>query len=253
MMMFERKNGGHVADQRLVDLENTVKELPGVLGCVILADGESSSAEVQAFARVGLDPEAVEALISAEAARAGLADAIQVIHVFELDAESMFGDRSTLLRAAEMAEQDARARGPLTQNVDVDDPDATPGEDFKSLDTRPIVQRVVLSSVSGAAEAEVALSGDSQVVGSARGEKTLHGLRVVAEATLHACKQLVDGFKVELTGASLVSVMGEEAVLVLVKRGNGQDLVGSALLREGPASEATVRATLDAVNRFLSN
>lgn len=241
-------------DQRLVDLENTIKELPGVLGCVILADGESSSAEVQAFARVGLDREAVEALISSEAARAGLADAIQVIHVFELDAESMFGDRSTLLRAAEMAEQDARARGPLTQaSVDIDDAEPEPADDFKSLDTRPVVQRVVLSSVSGAAEAEVALSGDSQVVGSARGEKTVHGLRVVAEATLHACKQLVDGFKVELTGASLVSVMGEEAVLVLVKRGNGQDLVGSALLREGPASEATVRATLDAVNRFLSN
>lgn len=234
-------------DQRLLDLENTIKELPGVLGCVILTDGEASSAEIQAFARVGLDREAVEALIAAEADRAGLGDAIQVIHVFELDAESVFGDKGTLQRAAEMAEQDARARGPLSQDLE-----PAPSEPFQPLDTRPSVQRVVLSSLSGATEAQVQLSGDSQVVGQARGEKTLHGLRVVAEATLHACGQLVDGFAVELLGASLVSVVGEEAVLVLVRLSNGHDLVGSALLRQGPASEATVRATLDAVNRVLS-
>lgn len=234
-------------EQRLLDLESTIKELPGVLGCVILTDGESSSAEVQAFSRVGLDREAVEALIAAEAERAGLSDSIQTIHVFELDAESVFGDKGTLQRAAEMAEQDARAKGPLSPAVEV-----APREPVQLLDIRPSVQRVVLSSVSGATEAEVLLQGDSPVTGQARGEKTLHGLRVVAEATIHACAQLVEGFAVELRGASLVSVVGVEAVLVLVKLPNGQDLVGSALLREGPASEATVRATLDAVNRFLS-
>lgn len=237
-----------MADQRLLDLENTIKELPGVLGCVILTDGESSAAEVQAFARVGLDRDAVEALIASEAERQGLGDSIQVIHVFELDAESMFGDRGTLQRAAEMAEQDARARGPLTKGLDP----APEVVGFQPLDARPVIRRVVLSSVSGATEAEVSLAGDQQVVGQATGEKTLHGLKVVAEATLHACDQLVEGFSVELRGASLVSVVGEEAVLVVVRRSNGQDLLGSALLREGPASEATVRATLDAVNRFLS-
>lgn len=238
----------HVADQRLLELENTIKELPGVLGCVILTDGESSTAEIQAFARTGLDREAVEALIASEADRQGLGDSIQVIHVFELDAESMFGDKGTLQRAAEMAEQDARAHGPLTQDLG-----PAPEEvEFQPLETRPSVRRVVLSSVSGGTEAEVSLAGDQQVTGQAKGEKTLHGLRVVAEATLDACGQLVDGFSVELRGASLVSVVGEEAVLVLVRMSNGMDLVGSALLREGPASEATVRATLDAVNRFLS-
>lgn len=237
-----------MADPRLLQLEDTIKQLPGVLGCVILTDGESSAAEVQAFARTGLDRDAVEALIASEAERQGLGDSIQVIHVFELDAESMFGDRGTLQRAAEMAEQDARARGPITKDLDP----APEEPNFQPLDARPSVRRVVLSSVSGATEAEVSLGGDQQVVGQAKGEKTLHGLKVVAEATLHACDQLVDGFSVELRGASLVSVVGEEAVMVLVRLSNGHDLVGSALLRQGPASEATVRATLDAVNRVLS-
>jgi hypothetical protein len=85
----------------------------------------------------------------------------------------------------------------------------------------------------------------------ARGAKTLHGLKVVAEATLDACSQLVQTFDVELRGASLIAVAGQEAAVVLVRTAGGHDLVGSALLRNGPASEATVRATLDAVNRIL--
>jgi hypothetical protein len=51
-------------------------------------------------------------------------------------------------------------------------------------------------------------------------------------------------------GASLVSILGREAVLVLVKI-DDLETVGAALLRDGPATEAAVRATLDAVNRRM--
>lgn len=238
-----------MADRRLLELESTIKQLPGVLGCVILTDGGSTLAEIQAFARTGLDRDTVEALISSEAHRAGLGESIQVIHVLQLDPGATSEDRVTLQQAAEIAEEEARARGPITKDLEA----APPKVAIHQLDRRPSVAQVVLSSVSGATEAEVSLGGESQVVGQARGEQTIHGLRVVAEATLRACAKLLEeGVSLELRGASLVSVVGEEAVLVLVRLSTGQDLLGCALLRQGPASEATVRATLDAINRLIT-
>jgi hypothetical protein len=47
-----------------------------------------------------------------------------------------------------------------------------------------------------------------------------------------------------------VNVGGQEAVLVLVLE-DGQDMLGACLTRGGPLTEATVRATLDAINRRL--
>jgi len=261
-MVFEPDGEGTeaaMAQSQLIDLEMTIKQLPGVLGCVILANADGTAGEIQAFSRTGLDREAVEGLIVAEVERVGLSDHLRTIHVFELDAESLFGDRQSLERAAELAEQEARARGPLATDLEEADGDegapkrAGDGwSELRGLEVRPSVQRVVLSASSLVSQAEVALAAEpgSDVVGSASGEKTPHGLKVVAEATLDACAKLVPGFRVELRGASLVNVVGEEAVIVLVRAPQG-DLVGSALLRSGAASEAAVRATLDAVNRFL--
>lgn len=234
-------------EQPLVDLEKTIKQLPGVLGCVILASPDGSAAEIQAFSRTGIAREAVEGLIASEIERVGLGDQMTAIHVFELDAESVFGDRQSLERAAEVAEQEARVKGPLTTS-ERPEPVPEPWTTERGLASRPTLQRVVLSATSHTSEAEVSL-GD--VVGTASGDKTLHGLAVVAEATLQACERLVPDFDVDLLGASLVTVVGKEAVMVLVRVTESHDLLGAALLRDGPASEATVRATLDAVNRVL--
>lgn len=244
-----------MADSRLLDLESSIKSMPGVLGCVILVKPDGGAGEIQAFSRLGADRRALQDQILAELEQRGLQGQIKVVHVFELDAESLFGDRQTLERAAELAEQEARSRGPLSLAEEpaalAPEPARSRWEPENALKNRPLVQRVVLTASSHSTEAEVALTGaESEVVGLASGEKTPHGLMVVAEATLKACRQLVEGFGAELRGASLVSVVGEEAVMVLVRL-KGQDLVGAALLRGGPASEAAVRATLDAVNRVL--
>ena len=94
-------------------------------------------------------------------------------------------------------------------------------------------------------------SEDQEFVGEATGQKTPHGLRVLAEATLEAVDKLIGSSRVELVGASLVNVVGQEAVLVLVKETDGPDMLGGALVRGGPVTEAAVRATLDAVNRRI--
>ena len=243
-----------MADSALVELESAIKKLPGVLGCVILTDHEGAPSEIQAFTQTGTDQQRIDAAIEAEVAARGLAGALRQVFVFELEAESHFGDRETLERAAELAEQEARTRGPRT--ID-------PSQELRSLQTvvahpstgspqRPPLLRVSFSSTHRISEAQVALgSSEQEVVGEASGETTPHGLMVLAEATLEAVSRLVPDTSIELVGASMVTLVGKEAVLVVVREQNGTDMLGAALLRGGPVTEAAVRATLDAVNRRL--
>lgn len=240
----------------MLGLEAKIRGLPGVLGCVILLTPEGKAGEVQVFTERGQDKDAIQEAIEEELRRAQMEDTLRVIHVFEIEAQTYFGDRESLQRELELAEQEARARGPIAA---LEETGAGPigvvgfrWDASKGLGRRPVLQRVILSSSGAAAEAEVSLEGPEakEVTASATGDKTPHGLAVVARATLGACRQIVSKFDVDFRGASLVTVMDTEAIIVLV-RTDGHDLLGSALLRDGPASEATVRATLDAVNRIL--
>lgn len=245
-----------MAESALLDLESQIREVDGVLGCVILVSPEGSAGEIQVFTERGRDKQAVEHAIAERVDTAGLGKTLRVIHVFELEADSHFGDRETLQRALEVAEQEARIRGPLAP---IDEREEGPigvvgtrWDASQGLDHRPVLQRVILSSSGAHAEAEVSLEMSElhEVTGSATGEKTPHGLSVIAEATLQACGQLVEGFDAELVGASFVTLSGSEAILALVDAG-GHQLLGAALVRNAPATEASVRATLDAVNRIL--
>ena len=237
-----------MADEGLMELEAAIKEVAGVLGCVILTHPDGRPAEVQAFIRAGSERSSIEGAILDRVSGAGFAPLRQV-HVFELDAESSFGDRESLNRAAELAEQDARARGPI--GTEASAPGGT--ADLSALRHRPPLRKVMLTSSSWQSEAQVALGSESlEVVGEASGEKTPHGLRVLAEATLEACSRLAEGLDFDLKGASLVDVLGREAVLVLVEVDEPPETLGAALVRGGPVSEAAVRATLDAVNRRLA-
>lgn len=238
-----------------MELESSIKALDGVLGCVILTNRDGDPAEIQAFTRVGTDLQAIQDRIQSEVAARGLAGPLRQIFVFELEAESHFGDRETLERAAELAEQEARMRGPrsaagealVTLRTVVSEPTSAATRE------RPPLLRVSFSSTNLSSEAEVALGAESEeVVGQAWGEKTPHGLKVLAQATLEAVAQLVGEDRIRLLGASIINLVGEEAVLVLVKEDQGPEMIGAALIRGGPVTEATVRATLDGVNRRLS-
>ena len=244
-----------MAHADLADLESSIKKVPGVLGCVALANPDGTLAEVQAFTRTGVDQEQVEAAILGEAGKKGLTDGVGRVFVFELDAESHLGDRESLERAAEMAEQEARAKGPLgvlhplgTLHSLAAEPD--PGAPSRA---RAVLRRVLLSSSSDRSEAEVTLgAGDDAVRGTASGAKSPHGAEVVAEATLQAATELIPGLRFTLLAASLETVAGRDAVTVLIQEDAGTELLGAALVRDAPVSEATVRATLDAINRRMN-
>lgn len=239
-----------MAQTGLVGLESAIKKLPGVLGCVILTTPDGLPSEIQAFTQAGADADVLRKSIADEVAARGLGP-LKQLFVFELDAESHFGDRESVARAAELAEQEARSRGPLS--VPAPAPPPPPPLRSPGLAARPPLRRVLLSSSSWKSEAEVALGGaGEEVVGQAEGDKTPHGLRVLAEATLQAAGRLVDRFDFRLVGASLVSSFEREAVLVIVTEEDWPETIGAALVRQGPVSEAAVRATLDAINRRLA-
>lgn len=239
-----------MTEAEALDLESTIKQLPGVLGCVIITHPETGAPEeIQAFVRSGSDRAKVQNAIYDEASNRGIHELLRQVLVFELQAESHLGDRESLQHAAEVAEQEARARGPLTITSDAASDEAPP----RPLLSRPLMGRVLLSSTVGRSEAEVALGPEGeQVTGSAEGETTPYGLSVLAQATLDAASRLADGIEIELKGASLVNTFGREAVLVVLQVKDSPETLGAALVRDGPVPEAAVRATLDALNRRLA-
>lgn len=250
----------------LDDLESAIKQLPGVLGCVILRNNDGNPSEIQAFTQVGTDRDAVQSQILSQIASRDMGAPVSRVFVFELEAESYFGDLESLERAAEFAEQEARSKGPLTTpgagenggDAIAPAPSATSPKpalrESSRSDSRPALRRVALTSSSWNSQAEVALGGpDNEVIGQSSSEKTPHGLKVLAEATLEAVRSLVTEVEFRLKTAALVSVGGQEAVLVIVQEDSKIDVLGAALTRGGPVTETCVRATLDAVNRRLAN
>jgi len=240
-------------DVALDELEQAIRQLPGVLGCVILRGVDGQPSEIQAFTQVGTDRDSVQRLILEEISRLDLGSPVSQVFVFELEAESYFGDLESLERAAEFAEQEARSRGPLTEaaSESSEGPQTTITAGATTT-SRPALRRVSLSSSSFKAQAEVALgSPGTEVLGQASSEKTPHGLKVLADATLGAVSKIVPDVPFRLKTAALVNVSGQEAVLVIVQEEGSADTIGAALTRGGPLPETAVRATLDAVNRRL--
>lgn len=120
---------------------------------------------------------------------------------------------------------------------------------------RPWITSVSLSDAAGEAEARVSLVlGGTESEGTGRGEQTEHSLRVVAATTLEAAQAFIDrSGAFALHGVSLVEVLGQRMVLVLVESEPvGTLSLGAALVADGPVYEATVKASLDAVNRQIS-
>jgi hypothetical protein len=233
----------------LLDLEAVIKLIPGVLGCVILSDSEGQPAEIQAFTKVGTDRAGVHEAIVDEIRRREIDGSLRQVLVFELETASMLGHSDEALREAEfLAELEALNRPSISE---ARLPAISPEE--AAAQGRPTLRRVVSLSTTWRSEAEVALAaaGGGEILGQAVGDKDSPGLDVLARATLEAVHKLLNEDVFELEGTWLTESKGKEVVLVFVSEGDA-DLVGAALVREGPLSEAAVRATLDAVNRRFS-
>lgn len=236
------------------ELESSIRALSGVVGCVVLANPDGTPAEIQAFTTADADREEIERAIVDETRARGLDEGLGQVFVFELEAEPEL-DAEALHSLAEAAEREARSKGPLGvlhalgtlhSLAESAEPDT-----FGAAGRVPL-SRVVLSSSEWRSEAEVVLTGPTgEVTGVAEGEKSPHGLAVVAEATLRAAALITPERSFALVDAVLLEACGRQVVAVLVRQSDGVEMLGAALVRSGPITEATVRATLDAVNRRL--
>jgi hypothetical protein len=233
----------------LLDLEATIRELPGVLGCVIVSDSGGEPSEVQAFTRVGTDRSGIQQAIVEEASRQGLVRSLRQVLVFELEAEGLMVGPDSLGQAELLAELEA-----LDEHADAGDPARIRRVPAEPASVRPVLRRVVATmSSTSSSEAEVALMGrGTEVVGQAVGEPSGRGLEVVARATVDAVHKMIGNETAfSLQGTSLMELNGSEIVVALVGSRQGE-MVGAALVRGGPHADAAVRAVLDALNRRLT-
>lgn len=211
-------------EANLTDLEASIKQVEGVLGCAILVNPTRAAYEIHAFTRTGVDSAQIEAAIAERAEVHSSKDLLSRIFLFELDAGSAPNDRGVLRRA--------------------DDPQ--PGG------KRPLLVRVSPAPSIGRSIAGLALEGGAgRVADEATGELTPHGLELLAEGTLDAVANLLGLRRFTSGTASLVELGGQGVVVVVVDEREGPQLVGAALVREGSITETAVRATLDAINRRL--
>ena len=184
---------------------------------MILDDGSGQSFEVQVFTKSGIDERVVRQEVARTLSQHGRMQSTSRVFVFQFA-----GSDGELRRA------------------------------FR----RPVIAKIGLTSSGPNSEAEVNLVLDGkESAGMGSGPRTSYSLRVVAATTLEAAQAFLGSKGLfALEGASVVEVLDRQVVLVLVNSalGDGDAVLGAALVGESPVHEATVRATLDAVNRHLS-
>jgi len=224
-----------------VDLASVERELcriPEVRAARIVADDDGTPLEVHVLASPGKQP------------------------------KQLVRDVQSVALAARDLDLDHR----IVSVVQLDDGNGTAPEPATSMDDEPTpappsvpgpaTERVMLESASlvrsgVAATADVALrQGEATVRASAEGSSAAAmTLRLVAEATLEALRDLVPAAGRAAVETTAVVRAGERevalAVLVLVVPPNEEVMTGSAPVHAGGAHEAMARAVLDAGNRRL--
>jgi hypothetical protein len=221
----------------LASVERELCRIPEVRAARIVADDDGTPLEVHVLASPGKQPkQLVRDVQSVALAARGLDLDHRIISVVQLD--------------------DGNGTAPEPATLMDDEPIPAPP-------SVPVPDRVLLESASllrsgVAATADVALRrGEASVRASAEGSSAAAvTLRLVAEATLEALRDLVPAAGRAAVETAAVVRAGERevalAVLVLVVPPNEEVVAGAAPVRAGGVHEAMARAVLDAGNRRLA-
>lgn len=233
------------------DLESEIRQIDGVLGVVAFPDASGSPVELQVFVKSGTDQSLIRKRIASLLGDQGLMQSTERVYIFEL--------AGVMPHVAEIGHPNVQGLantrdipGP-SEPLEIDDPIAEPAE--RAL--RPRIGQISLASGGSTAEAQVSLVlNGTEAQGLGRARKTTYSLRVTAAATLEAAQALIgQPGLLALEGAGLVDALNRRMVVVLVHSAlfGGRLVLGAALVGDSPVHEATVRATLDAVNRQLES
>jgi hypothetical protein len=224
----------------LASVERELCRIPEVRAARIVADDAGIPVEVHVLAAPGKAPkQLVRDVQSVALAARGLDLDHRIVSVVQLD------------------DGNGTAPEPATlMDDDLEPTAATPAVPAGPSD-RVLLESASLLRSGVAATAEVALRrGEATVRASAEGSSAASvTLRLVAEATLDALRDLVPAAgRAAVESATVVRSGDREvavAVLVLVVPPNEEVVAGAAPVRAGGAHEAVARAVLDAGNRRL--
>lgn len=218
----------------LPELEDSLRQLPGVRAASVVTGPDAVPTEVHVLAAPGKPAkQIVRDVQSLSLAR------------YDIDIDHR------IVSVVQIGEEDpsATAPSPSAQEA-VATPEAPPA-------LRPAISAIAVRTGKGETAASVTLAiGDSSFEGSSRGPAAqTHRARLVAAATVDAVSNLL-GQPCEVESAGIVSTgVREVAVSVLtltVPRTGEQVLTGSAVVR-GDDADAVARSVLAALNRQLAD
>ncbi|MCZ3389186.1 MAG: hypothetical protein LH645_08715 [Actinomycetia bacterium] len=228
----------------LPDLEESIRQIPGVRAVSVVTDAHAQPTEVHVLAAPGKP-------------------AKQVVRDVQSLAMAQFDiDLDHRIVSVVQIEDEASPASDSPTEIDLSTPGSAPGsapaeEILEEIEAhaRPMISEIGVRSTGTEIEVEVRLELDGDTfVGIERGAAAASARpRLVASATLSALDELL-GLPAAVESSAVVDTGTHAVALVVitlsVPRLGAQSLAGSAVIR-GDETDAVARAVLAAVNRRL--
>jgi hypothetical protein len=230
----------------LPDLEESIRQIPGVRAVSVVTDAQAQPREVHVLAAPGKPAkQIVRDVQSLAMAQFDIDLDHRIVSVVQIeDIEDDEGSASNPTAAGSLID--------LTEPASVEDAGVL--EEIEAQ-ARPIITEIGVRSTGSEIEVEVRLElDDDTFVGIERGAAASSARpRLVASATISALDELL-GLPAAVESAAVVSTGTHSVALVVltlsIPRVGAQSVAGSAVVR-GDDTDAVARAVLSAVNRRL--
>jgi len=227
----------------LPDLEESIRQIPGVRAVSVVTDGLAQPTEVHVLAAPG------------KPAKQVVRD-VQSLAMAQFDIDLDHRIVSVVQIEDDTADDSASSNGSSIDDDVAPAPEAAE-EILDSIEAqaRPMISEIGVRSTGAEIEVEVRLELDGDTfIGIERGAAAASARpRLVASATISALDELL-GLPAAVESAAIVDTGTHAVALVVitlsVPRIGAQSLAGSAVLR-GDETDAVARAVLAAVNRRL--
>ena len=225
----------------LPDLEESIRQIPGVRAASVVTDAQAQPREVHVLAAPGKPAKQIVRDVQSLA-----------MAQYDIDLDHRI---VSVVQIEDEAGAEASAASDFSE---VSDSPVVAGEevlDEIEAQARPVITEIGVRSTGAEIEVEVRLElDDDTFVGIERGAAAASArARLVASATISALDELL-GVPAAVESAAVVETGTHSVALVVltlsVPRVGAQSVAGSAVVR-GEESDAVARAVLAAVNRRL--
>jgi len=223
----------------LPDLEESIRQIPGVRAVSVVTDAQAQPKEVHVLAAPGKPAkQIVRDVQSLAMAQFDIDLDHRIVSVVQIEDESADPTASDLL---DLGDTEVAAPEEVLQEIEAQ--------------ARPVITEIGVRSTDAEIEVEVRLQLDEDTfVGIERGAAAASARpRLVASATISALDELL-GVPAAVESAAVVDTGTHAVALVVltlsIPRVGAQSVAGSAVVR-GDETDAVARAVLAAVNRRL--